>query len=237
MTICLSSSAAATFVLPRYPIRRHDFPELDLPIKIVNRDINPASENPDFAIRLGTGAWAAVDAWPMFDKVYFPTRATLEDMSRANLLVLKEWLRPPDDWRTFFERLGQPPASRPRVDSFADQQTLLASVMDGQGVGFGWKDMSDNPLRTASLMRPVTEEVRSGRSFYLVAPKGMRGTETASAFRDWLLNEGAMIQQAENRAFNPEVPACAGRFRSRRADRLCRRARGPSCRRSPSAGP
>lgn len=93
-------------------------PELDLPIKIVNRDINPASENPDFAIRLGTGAWAAFDAWPMFDKVYFPTRATLEDMSRANLLVLKEWLRPPEDWRTFFERLGQPPASRARVDIF-----------------------------------------------------------------------------------------------------------------------
>lgn len=213
VTFCISSSAAANFVLPRYPALRQAVPKLDLSIKIVNRDINPAAENGDFAIRLGTGVWEDVDAWPMFDEVYFPvcapkyfggkTPVTLEDIKASDLLFLKERLRPRDDWRTFFERVGSPLAQAHERISFDDQQALLASAMDGQGVGLGWLGMSDNLLASGALIRPTDVEVRTGRAFYLVAPKEMRGTRIASEFRDWLLNEGAVIQKRWEAGLSP----------------------------------
>ena len=205
VTFCISSSAAANFVLPRYPALRQALPSLDLSIKIVNRDINPASENGDFAIRLGYGNWNDVDAWPIFDEVYFPLCApeyfgnkglvTLDDIKASNLLFLKERLRKRDDWWTFFEKVGSPLTQAHERISFDDQQALLASAIDGQGVGLGWLGMSDNLLATGALIRPTDAEVRTGRAFFLVAPKEMRGTRMSTEFRDWLLAEGAIIQR------------------------------------------
>lgn len=206
VTFCISSSAAANFVLPRYPILRQALPGLDLSIKIISRDINPATENADFSIRLGHGNWEDLDAWHMFDEVYFPVCApayfagvggpvTLDHIRASDLLFLKERLRPRDDWRVFFERVGQPLTSAHERIIFDDQQALLASAADGQGVGLGWMGMVDHLLDTGSLIRPVDIEVRTGRAFYLVAPRGMRETRIATEFRHWLLREGAAIQK------------------------------------------
>ena len=47
-------------------------PGIDLSLKIMSRDVNPASENADFAIRLGRNDWDELQAWHLFDEVYFP---------------------------------------------------------------------------------------------------------------------------------------------------------------------
>ncbi len=205
LTFCLSSSAAANFVLPRYPKLRQALPGLDLSIKILNQDINPAAENGDFAIRLGYGNWEDLESWRMFDEVYFPVCApkyfagtkgkiTLDHIKSSDLLFLKERLRTRDDWRVFFEKMGAPLATAHERITFDDQQALLASAIDGQGVGLGWLGMADHLLETGSLIRPIDAEVKTGRAFYLVAPKGMRDTRMAVDFRGWLLEEGAKIQ-------------------------------------------
>lgn len=213
VTFCISSSAAANFVLPRYPALRQALPKLDLSIKIVNRDINPAAENGDFAVRLGHGDWDDVDAWRMFDEIYFPVcapkyfagkaRVTLDDIKASDLLFLKERLRPRDDWWVFFEKVGSPLTKAHERISFDDQQALLSSAMDGQGVGLGWLGMSDTLLSSGALIRPTDVEVRTGRAFFLVAPKQMRGTRMATEFRDWLLNEGAIIQKRWEASVRP----------------------------------
>lgn len=204
-TFCISSSAAANFLLPRFPKLRRALPSLDLSIKIINRDINPATESGDFAFRLGHGKWDDVDAWHMFDEVYFPVCSpkffkssvepvTIEDIKASDLLFLKERHRSRDDWRVFFEHNGSNLTAAHERITFDDQQALLASAIDGQGVGLGWLGMVDHLLETGSLVRPIETEVRTDRAFYLVAPKGMHQTRIACELRDWLVAEGAAIQ-------------------------------------------
>jgi DNA-binding transcriptional LysR family regulator len=206
VTFCISSSAAANFVLPRYPTLREVLPSLNLSIKIINRDFNPAVENGDFSLRLGHGDWDDLDAWHLFDEVYFPVSApgyfdgvegpiTLDHNKAAELLFLKERNRARDDWQTFFERTGSSLSPTHKHITLDDQQVLLGSVADGQGVGLGWLGMVDHLLSTGSLVRPVDTYFRTGRAFYLVSPKGIRETKTARAFRQWLLSEGAAIQK------------------------------------------
>ncbi|MER8556859.1 LysR family transcriptional regulator [Mesorhizobium sp. M0965] len=205
VTFCLSSSAAANFVLPRYPKLRQALPTIDLSIKIMSRDINPAGENGDFATRLGHGNWDDVDSWRLFDEVYFPVCAPnyfaavkgdvgLEHIKSSDLLFLRERFRARDDWWVFFERVGSPLSATHERISFSDQQALLASAIGGQGVGLGWLGMADHLLEIGSLIKPVDCYVRTDRAFFLVAPKGIRHTRMAAEFRDWMVEEGATIQ-------------------------------------------
>jgi len=205
VTLCLSSSAAANFVLPRYPKVREALPKIDLSLKIMSRDINPAAENGDFAIRLGTGEWDDLEVWRLFDEVYFPLcspkyfrasrgKITLDAIKSSNLLFLKERFRARDDWRIFFAKVGSPIPSMHERITFSDQQALLASAMEGQGLALGWLGMTDHLLETGALVKPVDIEVRTDRAFYLVAPRGMRRTRMATEFRDWMIQEGKTIQ-------------------------------------------
>lgn len=214
VTFCISSSAAASFILPRYPTLREVLPGLNLSIKIINRDFNPAVENGDFSLRLGHGDWDDLDAWHLFDEAYFPVCApryfdkikgpiTLEHVKSAELLFLKERNRARDDWQIFFARAGSSLSPTHKHITLDDQQVLLGSVADGQGVGLGWSGMVDHLLSTGSLIRPVDTHIRTGRAFYLVAPKGIRETKAARDFRKWLLGEGAAIQKRWDEELGP----------------------------------
>lgn len=205
VTLCVSSSAAAHFVLPRYPKLRDPLPEIDLSLKIMSRDINPAAENADFAIRLGDGQWEELQAWRLFDEVYFPlcapgffdpppNKVTLETLKSRNLLFLKERFRARDDWKVFFKGAGSPITHVHARMTFSDQQTLLEAAVAGQGIAIGWLGMTDQFLDAGSLVKPTDIEIRTERAFYLVAPKGMKLSRMAIKFRDWILAEGREIQ-------------------------------------------
>ena len=121
-------------------------------------------------------------------------KLTLDDIRSSDLLFLDERFRVRADWRTFFERMGTPLTSKHERITFSDQQALLASAMRGQGVGLAWLGMADHLLAIGSLVRPVDVEVRTTRAFFLVAPRGAQRTGMATKFRDWMIEEGAMIQ-------------------------------------------
>lgn len=205
VTLCVSSSAAAHFLLPRHPLLSVAQPEIDLSLKILSRDINPSVESADFAIRLGHGDWSDLDAWPLFDEVYFPLCApdffgerrsgvTLEELKTRNLLFLKERFRTRDDWQVFFERAGSPMQKAHARMTFSDQQTLLQAAVAGQGIGLGWLGMTDVFVNDGSLINPTGIRIKTDRAFYLVAPRNTRLSKTAIGFRDWILAQGEDIQ-------------------------------------------
>jgi DNA-binding transcriptional LysR family regulator len=224
VTFCLSSSATAHFLMPRYQRIKDAMPSIDLSLKIMSRDINPAAEDGDFSIRLGYGDWEDLDAWRLFDEVYFPLCAptyfqsidgpiSLEQLKSSNLLYLKERFRSRDDWRTFFERVGSPLTGVHERITFSDQQALLSAVIEGQGVGIGWLGFTDHLLDTGSLIKPIDFEIRTDRAFFLVAPRGIRRARMATNFRDWMVEEGKKIQarwQEESCCGKDIVPNQAG---------------------------
>jgi LysR family glycine cleavage system transcriptional activator len=204
LTFCLSSSAAAHFLLPRYARLRSSLPRIELNLKIMSRDFNPVAEDGDFAILLGHGEWEELESWHLFDEVYFPLcapnyfkvgrKVTLDTIKASNLLYLKEQFRKRDDWNVFFEAIGSPNTTTHDRITFSDQQAVLASAIEGQGVALGWLGMTDHLLDTGSLIKPVEIEVRTGRAFYLGSPKGTGRTRLATEFRDWIIGEGKSIQ-------------------------------------------
>lgn len=205
VTFCLSSSAAANFFLPRFRHLKEALPLVEISLTILSRDVNPAAENGDFSIRLGYGDWEDLEAWRLFPEIYFPVCApkyfehiedtvTVEHLKKSNLLYLKERFRTRDDWLTYFEKAGSPLSGQHDRIIFSDQQALLASAMEGQGVGIGWLGMVDHLIDTGALIKPVDTSIRTDRAFFLVAPRDMRHGRTALEFRDWMIQEGQKIE-------------------------------------------
>jgi DNA-binding transcriptional LysR family regulator len=206
VALCSSSSAAAHLILPRYPNLRKALPSIDLNLKIMSRDVDPATESADFTIWLGDGQWPGLQAWRLFDEVYFPVCAptlldtstrsiSIDDLKLCNLLYLKERFRKRDDWQDFFEKAGSPLSQVHERLTFSDQEPLLEAAVSGQGLALGWFGYTDHFLSTGALIKPVDFFVRTNRAFYLMAPEGVRFTRTALKFRDWLIEEGKEIQQ------------------------------------------
>ena len=204
-TRALLINRAAHFLLPRHPSLSEAIEEIDLSLKIMSRDLNPAAENADFAIRLGHGDWDDLQSWRLFDEVYFPlcapdffgapsVKVSLDALKTRNLLFLKERFRARDDWKVFFERAGSPMLRTHARMTFSDQQTLLQAAVAGLGVGLGWLGMTDVFVNDGSLINPTDCEIRTDRAFYLVAPRDIRLKKTSVRFRDWILAEGAKIQ-------------------------------------------
>lgn len=206
VNLCSSSSAAAHLILPRYPSLRKVLPSIDLNLQIMSRDADPATESSDFTIWLGDGQWPGLQAWRLFDEVYFPVCApglldlssggvSIEALKSCTLLYLKEQFRKRYDWQDFFEKAGTPLSQAHKRITFSDQQPLLEAAVSGQGLALGWFGFTDHFLSTGALVKPVDFVVRTDHAFYLAAPEGVRLTRTAQKFRDWLIEEGQAIQR------------------------------------------
>ena len=206
VTLCISSSVASPLILPGLPRFRDRHPEIDISLKILTRDINPSTENADFAIRLGDGNWDGLQSWKLFNEVYFPLcspniisedakEIALETLKSMDLLHLKERFRKRDGWSEFFENAGSPCNSIEEHLTFSDQQPLLDAAINGHGVGLGWLGMTDHFLKIGSLVKLTDIQIETEQAFYLIAPKGMELTKSAKYFRDWLVEECNDIQR------------------------------------------
>jgi DNA-binding transcriptional LysR family regulator len=198
---------------------------VDISLKIVNRDIDPASENADFAFRLGDGKWDDLQSWPLFKEVYFPLCSPqlvygdprdvgIEQLESMNLLALKERFRKRAGWNEFFRLAGFPREVIKTSMTFSDQETLLDAAIGGQGTGIGWLGVTNHCLSTGSLVQVTNIEIETDQSFYLVAPEGIEPSRSAVLFRDWFVEECHQIQtawEAESaaRAKGPRIRARA----------------------------
>ena len=114
VTLCISSSVASPFDTARAAKVPGQASEIDISLKILTRDINPSTENADFAIRLGDGNWDGLQSWKLFNEVYFPLcspniisedakEIALETLKSMDLLHLKERFRKRDGWSEFLK--------------------------------------------------------------------------------------------------------------------------------------
>ena len=66
VTLCVSTALASYVLLPRLPSFRAENRDIDLNLKIVDRDVDPHSEFANLTVRLGYGTWSGMEAWKPF---------------------------------------------------------------------------------------------------------------------------------------------------------------------------
>ena len=209
VTVTLSPSFAAKWLIPRIEGFRMAYPDVDLRLDTTDRLADLPRENIAVGIRYGAGRYPGLDATLLMAEEVFP-------VCSPSLITRVRKLREPDDlahfklihdtmmeshatfptWATWLK------ASRARAVDARPGLRINSSIMalqaaiEGQGVALARSVIVAGDLRDGRVIRPLQPSCTTNYSYYLVYPAGLPLSRSASAFCHWLKQEAqAFVEQ------------------------------------------
>ena len=151
-----------------------------------------ARDGVDMAVRFGRGGWPGVEFEKFMDDERFPVaspRFNRGRLPRRPAELAKYRLLSTDDepWTPWFKAAGLK-LPEPGGPMFNDAAMMVQAAIDGRGIAFARKSISEGDLAAGNLVRLFDIAVPAEESYYLVRPKG-KPSVNVLAFRDWMLAE------------------------------------------------
>ena len=194
LTLSLTVSFAARWLVPRLGgfLRAH--PEIDVKLTTTDRLVDFTREDVDIAIRHGSGDWPGLQAWCVLAPAYTPlvNPALLKDIkieTPADLQRLPILTEIDDnlDWRAWFAKTGVSWRPQRRIAEFDTTQMAVQAAIEGLGVALGPPEYYAEELRSGRLVQPFEIYVGTDEAYYLVCPESRAAEPKIAAFRDWIL--------------------------------------------------
>ena len=198
LTLSLTVSFAARWLVPRLGGFLKAHPEIDVKLTTTDRLVDFAREDVDIAIRHGSGDWPGLQSWRVLAPAYTPllSPTLLKDVkldTPADLQRLPILTEVDDnlDWRAWFSQSGVSWRPQRRIAEFDTTQVAVQAAIEGLGVALGPPEYFAEELRTGRLVQPFDIYVETDDAYYLVCPEGRAAESKIAAFRDWILAEAA----------------------------------------------
>ncbi len=196
LTISITSTFAAKWLLPRLPAFTEANPLIDLRILASEGLSNFQSDGVDIAVRQGRppfGPGLTVDflfaqeiVAVCSPKLLRRQTAALDPAALKNHVLLHDTH---DLWPEFIEKeLGI--SAPPEAKNLRFNQTGLAidAAISGQGIALVSKFLVETDLSAGRLIQPFAATMRGERDYYVVAPRKQRHPGPAETVRRWLLS-------------------------------------------------
>jgi LysR family transcriptional regulator, regulator of gene expression of beta-lactamase len=188
LTVGVVGTFAIGFLFERLSAFRALHPRIDLRIATNNNKVDLWTENLDFAIRYGDGAWHGVAAAPLMDAPLAPLcspamAAGLETPADLAKVALLRSYRV-GDWPAWFAATGHPAvvATGPVFDA----STLMVQAAElGQGVALAPVCMFERAIAGGQLVQPFETAVSRG-GYWLTRLNSKEPTPAMEAFQAWL---------------------------------------------------
>lgn len=194
LTISVTPTFAAKWLLPRLSDFTDAHPEIDLRIVASDRVSNFQSDAVDLAVRFGQPPFGAgLTADLLFEQAIIAVGspalvdrlAALPDLSTTALLHDSH-----DLWPQF---LGLAKGSVATGKNLRFNQTSLAieAAIAGQGLALANRFLVASDLAAGRLKQWSAVEIKTGSDFYLVAPRKAQNAAAVSLVWDWLKTQAA----------------------------------------------
>lgn len=195
LTVSTTASFTTKWLVPRLGSFQARHPAVDVRITTSLELVDFATSDVDLAVRYGRGSWPGLETQRLFRERVFPVcspalqggRPPLRepaDLARHTLLHVA---RAPDEWRMWLTAAGLP-TLKPAGDLTLDQYvSTLQAAMDGLGVALGHTHLVAGDLAAGRLTAPFDLELSGDFAYYVVYPRSPPPSDSARAFRDWLL--------------------------------------------------
>ncbi|MCP1242933.1 LysR family transcriptional regulator [Acetobacter lambici] len=203
LTVLTDYGFAANWLLPRLSDFEGRYPELDLCLLTTQaRQMGGVSDQADISILFGKKPDAAggeslrlfaEEAYPICSPRYLEQMgvlATTADLARGRLLDLDSPAQHWFTWQDWFLLAGQSarPAGKTKNSLlFGNYPLLLQAILQGQGIGLGWRPLIDDYLQSGQIVLAWPEPIRSERGYFLSINPDKKNR--AAAFRHWLLEQ------------------------------------------------
>ena len=198
LTVATSVTFASYWLMARLAEFRSQNPDIELRLVASTKLHDLVAAGVDIAIRYGSGEWEGLEAirifdneiWPVCAPSYFAGRAKLERVDQLldeTLLHLGQFDRNWVTWQAFLSAQGVKGSPRKRGLEFDNYLVLLQAAVRGEGIALCGGRLAEDFIARGDLMRPIEAMLSSDRAFYILYPSGIRLSEAAVRFRDWLI--------------------------------------------------
>lgn len=209
LTISVSPSFGAMWLMPRLEHFRIQHPDIEIRIDGTDRLVNLARDAADVALRYGPGGYSGVRVDRLFGHLNTPVCSPAllsgehplrrpEDLRHHTLLHI-DWNNAEASWRMWLLAAGLHDINPTRGPHFSMEAMAVQAALDGQGVALVGDILVTDDLAAGRLVRPfdLTLSTPLTFSYYLLSMKDSTEQPKIKAFRDWLLEEA--------RASHPET--------------------------------
>lgn len=201
LTISVSPSFGAMWLMPRLEKFRSLHPDIEIRIDGTDRLVDLARDSADVAIRFGPGGYSGVRVdhllTPVNTPVCSPTLLTGEhplrepDDLRHHTLLHIDWSDAEASWRMWLLAAGLHDIEPTRGPHFNMENMAVQAALDGQGVALVADVLVADHIAAGRLVHPFDPGYSTPLKFcyYLLSAKESAEPPKVAAFRNWLLTE------------------------------------------------
>ena len=201
LTISVSPSFGAMWLVPRLEHFRSRHPDIEIRIDGTDRLVDLARDDADVAVRYGPGGYNGVRLDCLFSQVNTPvcSPALLSgehplgqpDDLRHHTLLHVDWKDAEASWRMWLLAAGLHDIDPTRGPRFTMENMAVQAALDGHGVALIGDILVADDLAAGRLVRPFDPSLSTPLTFsyYLLSAKDSAEQPKVAAFRDWLLEE------------------------------------------------
>ena len=206
LTVSVSPSFAAKWLVPRLERFRRVAPQIDVRVEASDRLVDFTRNDVDIGVRYGRGRYPGLETLLMFDDRIAPACSpallegehplrTPEDLRHHTLLHV-DWkveLDSAPNWGMWLRAAGLTDIPAERGPRFTMEALAVQAAIDGQGVVLAQTAMTDDDVASGRLARPFDPSLsrQANFSYFLVYPPAYGKRPHIQAFRDWILEESA----------------------------------------------
>jgi LysR family glycine cleavage system transcriptional activator len=197
LTLRLPSSFANKWLVPRLHRFHARFPEIDLRLTAMGREVDFARDDIDLEIRHGDGHWPELQVEHLVGEEVFPVcspdlPAEEPGLEKPADLLNHELLHVPgypEDWAAWFAAAGLDYPQQPRGVRFDQSIMALQAAAQGAGVALGRTPLVEEDLALKRLVAPFDLRLPAQGAYWIVYPRQPAPSVNLRSLRDWLLEE------------------------------------------------
>lgn len=198
VTLSLSSSYVAHWLLPRLSRFNAAFPEVDMRFDLIPGILRAIPDTVDLATRImaDDGQYHRWDLapeiiLPVCSPAYRRARGPWEDGARGGHVFLHLSEHSPRLWGPMSGKGGAGKAAPGTWHEFSDYSVILQAALNGEGIALGWVSVVSTALLAGTLVPASGWRLRTGRFHTLLAPKTRPLSPVVAEIAAWLAAQSA----------------------------------------------
>lgn len=198
LTVSTSPDFAAKWLVNRLGRFAEEHPTIDLRVSATLHHVDFAREDVDLAVRHGDGNWPGLDVVRLSAEHLFAVCSPKLLAGRNRLAKPADLLKFPllhvdsrKDWAKWLEAAGVDGGELSHGPVLNRESMVIDAAIDGQGVALARTTLVASDLINGRLVRPLDEELRLPKTYWIICPKATTTLPKIVTFRKWLLAEAA----------------------------------------------
>jgi LysR family glycine cleavage system transcriptional activator len=194
LSVATLDSFASMWLLPRLKSFRRQYPDIDLRIVSVDREVDVFERGDvDLEIRYGDGNWPELSAIKLLDEIIFPVCSPAVAAGPPPLLAPADLKRQTllhdilvTDWNAWLDAAEVADVDGERGPGFNHSYLVIQAAIDGQGVALGRSVLVADALARGELVRPFSISIPCAYSYFLVCTEPLTEDPVVAAFCAWI---------------------------------------------------